>query len=167
MLLLTSESNQACEKLSCFLSAWHIVKELNRCSNKFRHSEVFWLVIIAIKSSVSSPSPPFLPRWEFDDKVTWLCLTLKKIGRFKNSCMLQATRKACKENLLEQVKWKFAVWKLPNTWLTGKSWETLGGGRDGGGGEGWMLPAVGCLFGGLEFHDLGDFFLLFSSPVKI
>lgn len=144
MLLLTSESNQACEKLSCFLSAWHIVEELNRHSNKFRHSEVFWLVIIAIKSSVSSPPPPSLPKWEFDDKVTWLCLTLKEIERFKNSCMLQATQKACKKNLLEWVKWKFAAWKLPNTWLTWKPQETFDWVGSGEKGRGWGRLDASC-----------------------
>lgn len=88
--------------------------------------QALWSVLVSdycYKVPVSSPPPPFLPKWEFDDKVTWLCLALRKIERFKNSCRLRATEKTCKENLLEWVKWKFVVWRLLNTWLTWKSWE--------------------------------------------
>lgn len=163
MLLLASESNQACEKLSCFLSAWHIVEELNRRSNKFRHSEVFWLVIIAIKSSVSSPPPPFLPKREFDDKVTWLCLSLKKIERCKNSRMLQATWKACKEKFSWMSKMKICCMQAPKYMVDLKIMRNVWWREAGRGGrEGWMLPSFGCLYGVLEFHHLGDYILLIS-----
>lgn len=42
----------------------------------------------------------------------------QKDRKIKNSCVLQATQKACKENLLEWVKWKFDAWKLPHIHLT-------------------------------------------------